>query len=104
VYADKEGKKAEDVAEFLGDDAYDGGRYLIKAIDDYWAKSGKLAEKFGKLGEIVSRLEQTHDWNTYNRQMAQFDKQYRSNTESVQRHSGRFAGARLSSRLRFRAR
>lgn len=105
IYAEKEGKRAEDVAEFLGDDAYDGGRYLIKSIDDYWARSGKLAEKFGKLGEIVERLEKTQDWNTYNRQMAQFDREYRRGaSESVVRHKGRYANSRLTSRLRFRAR
>ena len=104
VYAEKEGKRAEDVAEFLGDDAYDGGRYSIKAIDDFWNLSSKLAEKHGRLGEIVQTLERTGDWNTYNRQMAQFDKQFRSSTDSIQRHAGRFSGARLSSRLRFRAR
>lgn len=101
VYSDSQNnKKAEDVAEFLGDDPYDGGRYLIKAIDDFWNLSGKLAEKHGKLGEIVDRLEKTNDWNTYHRQMALYDKEFRHKSESVGRRQGRFS----SGRHRFRAR
>lgn len=97
VYAEKEGKKAEDVAEFTGDDSYDGGRYLVKAIDDYWNLSSKLATQHDKLGQIVSRFEQTGDWNTYHRQMAQYDKEFRRPSKSVQRAKGRF-----SSRVRYR--
>jgi len=106
VYVDAEkGKKAEDVAEFNGDDPYDGGRYLIKAIDDYFNLSSKLATKYGELGHIVQTLEKSGDWNAYYRQMAQFE---RKNPEglagagdrSIPRHRGRFA----SSRLRFRPR
>lgn len=98
VYAETDNsKKAEDVAEFNGDDAYDGGRYLIKAIDDYFNLSQNLATKYGRLGEIVQDFEKTQDWNTYNRRMAQYDKKFRQSTVSVQRHRGRF-----SSRLRFR--
>jgi hypothetical protein len=104
VYADKDGKKAEDVAEFLGDDPYDGGRYLIKSIDDFWDKSAKLAEKHGRLGEIVTQLERTGDWTTYNRQMAAFDKQFRgaATSGSVPRHRGRYSGSRFSTRTRYR--
>jgi hypothetical protein len=98
VYADTENtKKAEDVAEFIGDDAYDGGRYLLKAIDAYYSLSGKLAEKYGRLAEIVQGLERTGDWNTYNRQMAVYDKEFRKPSESIPRNRGRFSG-----RLRYR--
>lgn len=99
VYADVDkGKKAEDVAEFIGDDPYDGGRYLIKAVDDYYNLSSKLAEKHGKLGAIVEDLDRTNDWNTYHRRMAAYDKEFRrGTTQSQPRRTGRFSG-----RLRFR--
>lgn len=98
VYAESQhNKKAEDVAEFNGDDPYDGGRYLLKAIDDYFNLSSKLSEKYGRLGEILQTFEKTQDWNTFHREMAVYDKQYRTNTTSTPRHKGRF-----SSRLRFR--
>jgi len=79
-------KKKEDVAEFVGDDPYDGGRYLIKAIDDYCNLSQKLHLKHSALGEIVDRLEKTQDWNTYYRQMAGYERQFSKTPRSVQRH------------------
>lgn len=97
VYADKEGKKAEDVAEFNGDDSYDGGRYLLKAVDDYFNLSSKNAHKHSELSKIVQDFEHTGDWNTYNRRMAKYDSEFRRPSQSLVRHKGRFA-----SRLRFR--
>lgn len=83
-------KKKEDVAEFIGDDPYDGGRYLIKAIDDFCSLSSKLHQKHTRLGEIVDRLEQTKDWNTYYRQMATYEKQHGGKHQSVSRRHGRY--------------
>jgi len=101
VYSEKEGKRAEDVAEFNGDDPYDGCRYLLKAVDDYYNLSSKLAEKYGKLGEIVQSFEQTNDWTVYHRQMAEYDKKFRHSGQpkSIPRKQGRY-----SSRFRFRPR
>jgi hypothetical protein len=98
VYADKEGKKAEDVAEFTGDDAYDGGRYLLKAINDYiTGLSAKQAQKHSDLDDIVCQFESTQDWNSYYRRMALYDKQYRSGgTKSVSR-AGKFSSVTRSS-------
>lgn len=104
VYAEKEGKKAEDVAEFTGDDAYDGGRYLIKAIHEYYNLSSKRSAQFGELGQIVAEFDRTKDWNTYYRKMAAFDTKFRGQTGTVARHAGRFSGTRFQSRLRFRPR
>lgn len=99
VYSETEGKRAEDVAEFLGDDSYDGTRYLIKRIDDYYNLSKRKAAEAGRLGEIVETLEKTGDWNTYNRQMAVYDKKFRSQSgRSTPRRHGAYSG-----RLRFRA-
>lgn len=106
VYPDeKPGKRAEDVAEFIGDDAYDGGRYLIKAIHDYWTLSTKLSEQHSKLAGIVQDLERTNDWNTYYRRMDSYDSEYRgpAQSNSQPRRQGRFSRSRFSSRLHFRA-
>lgn len=97
VYADKEGKKAEDVAEFVGDDPYDGGRYLIKAINGY-IENVAVSEhtKHSTLGQIVKALEQSGDWNTYYRQMDQFDAKFRRSTVAgVLKRRGKFNPNRL---------
>lgn len=99
VYAESQNnKKAEDVAEFIGDDPYDGCRYLLKAIDEYYTLSGKKAHQHTVLGEIVGELERSGNWSTYYQRMAAYDKEFRRASTSVQRHRGRFSG-----RLRFRA-
>jgi hypothetical protein len=93
VYPDedlKSSKKKEDVAEFIGDDAYDGGRYFLKAVDDYFNLSLKLHTKHTKLGQIVERLEATNDWNVYHRQMAAYDKEFRSKASVSVSRKGRF--------------
>lgn len=96
IYSEKDGKKAEDVAEFVGDDPYDGGRYLIKAIDEYICNlSAKQATKHSELAVIVANLEKTGDWNTYNRQMAVYDKQFRRGTDQKPRHVGKFSAGRF---------
>lgn len=99
---DKPGIKAEDVKQFIGDDAYDGGRYGLKAVDDFFNLSANEARKVDALGQIVQTLDSTGDWNTFYRQMATYDKTYRRNTESIKRQTGRFHPARASRRYRFR--
>jgi hypothetical protein len=103
VYPEEEkpGIRAEDVKQFIGDDAYDGGRYGLKAIDDFFNLSGNEAAKIDKLGQIVMALDRSGDWNTYYRQMASYDKEFRRNSQSIQRHRGRF-NTRSSRRFRFR--
>ena len=102
VYPDEErpGRKAEDVQEFIGDDAYDGGRYGIKAVEDFFTLSSKEAAKHDELGTIVTRLEQTNDWNTYYRQIRAFDEKFRSAAGSIERKAGRYSSRRLRYRLR----
>jgi hypothetical protein len=85
VYETKEGENTEDVAEWNGDDPYDGGRYLIKAFWRYIKASAKMHVKQTKLGEIIQNLEQTGDYNRFHRQMFQFEKEFNRRSESVQR-------------------
>jgi hypothetical protein len=92
VYPEDDGKgniNKEDVAEFTGDDAYDGGRYFIKAVDDYVSNAQKAHEKFTDLAQIVNRLEATQDWNTYYREMALYEQRHTRKPKSLHRHSPR---------------
>lgn len=89
IYESKDGENTEDVAEWNGDDAYDGGRYLIKAFWRYIKLSQRVAVKQTKLGEIIQNLEQSNDWNRFYRQMHQFDKVFNRKSSSVRRGRGR---------------
>jgi hypothetical protein len=100
VYPEDDGKgniNKEDVAEFTGDDAYDGGRYLIKAIDDYCNMAQKSHEKFTELQSIVERLEHSGDWNTYYRQMAGYEQKHIKVNHSIARHRPRHSRYRVLS-------
>lgn len=92
VYQDDDGKgHKEDVKEFTGDDPYDGGRYLIKAVDDYLSLAQNEHEKYTTLDQVVQDLDRTGDWNTYYRRMAAFESKYvRDKPRSVARKRGRF--------------
>lgn len=61
-------KPAEDVAEFQGDDAYDGQRYAIDAAEQLFEDSSKEFEKFKKQVELENRLRNTGDWTAFYRQ------------------------------------
>lgn len=85
VYETKEGRPTEDVADFDGDDPYDGGRYLIKAAHHYFDESIKEHAKVEALDAIVQRLDQTGDWNTYYRQMNKHEQAHTTTHKSVSR-------------------
>lgn len=53
----------EDVAEFVGDDPYDGLRYLVDEIDKYFEESAGEMQKIERRQELVQEFEQTQDWN-----------------------------------------
>jgi hypothetical protein len=91
IYPEDDGKgriQKEDVLQFTGDDAYDGGRYLVKAVDDYCNLAEKAHEKFSELAVIVEKLEKSHDWNTYYREMANYEKRFISTPKSIPRRGG----------------
>jgi len=70
IYAkDKEGREAEDVAEFVGDDPYDGFRYAMDAVERYFEES---VEEFGKVQaeeSLIQQLNATNDWTAFYRNM-----------------------------------
>jgi hypothetical protein len=75
VFDTKDGHNTEDVAEWRGsdgqpgDDPYDGGRYLLKAVDRYLRVVQAEHKKRVEVGAIIQNLEASNDWNRYYRQM-----------------------------------
>lgn len=67
--ATKEGKAAEDVAEFPGDDPYDALRYAVDSAERYVTESADEFKRVQKQEELIKTLENTHDWTAYYRNM-----------------------------------
>jgi hypothetical protein len=89
IYEQRDGKNTEDVAEFDGDDPYDGGRYLIKAYHRYIRESKQKHEKQVTLGTIIQKLEETGDYNTFHRQMHHFEQKFIHKSRSIHRTRSR---------------
>lgn len=64
----------EDVAEFDGDDPYDGGRYLIKAVDRYFKESEGEFKKIQQREQVVNSCT---DMTSYYRRMEQLEARER---------------------------
>lgn len=62
-----DGKQAEDVAEFNGDDPYDGIRYMVDEADRYFNEAETEFEKLQKLERISQELQQNQDWTRFYR-------------------------------------
>lgn len=59
----KDGKPAEDVAEFDGDDPYDGTRYLVDAADRYFQEAEEEFKNVQAREQVMQQFEQNQDWN-----------------------------------------
>jgi len=59
----------EDVAEFPGDDPYDGFRYLVDTADKFFDESVDEFKKIQETQAIVERLQDTSDWTAYYRNL-----------------------------------
>lgn len=57
-----------DIAEFPGDDPYDGFRYLLDSVEAYFNSSKEEFEKVQKQEVLVQRLANTNDWTAFYRQ------------------------------------
>lgn len=73
--ATKEGKPAEDVAEFSGDDAYDDIRYACDSAERYFDTAQTEFEKIQRQEELTQALTHTQDWTAYYRNMRQMEAQ-----------------------------
>lgn len=81
VYNDpgKPGLNKEDVAEFNGDDPYDGGRYLVKACMRYLDCSVKEGERREEVAAICQKATSAKDLTHFYMQMANLEaKRHRS--------------------------
>jgi hypothetical protein len=61
-------KPIEDVAEFNGDDAWDGQRYGLDAAEQLFDESAEEFTKFQKQFEFEQKLKSSGDWTAFYRQ------------------------------------
>jgi hypothetical protein len=66
VYAkSKEGVPSEDVAEFDGDDPYDGQRYGLDTAERFFIEAEQEMKEVERRQEIMDRLTHTQDWTAF---------------------------------------
>lgn len=65
----KDGKPAEDVAEFEGDDPYDDLRYAVDAAEHYFLDAEKEFVRIQKQQALEDALKHNQDWTAYYRNM-----------------------------------
>jgi hypothetical protein len=65
----KNNKPAEDVAEFEGDDPYDGIRYLVDAAERYFEEAQDEFKKVQAQEAQIERLQSGQDWTAFYRNM-----------------------------------
>jgi len=76
----KEGKAAEDVAEFDGDDPYDDLRYALDSAERYFVEAASEFERIQKQEQLMQTLQNTQDWTAYYRNMRNVE----SSTSKIQ--------------------
>lgn len=69
----KNNKPAEDVAEFDGDDPYDGIRYLVDAAERFFEDASEEFRKVQKQEEMIQRLQGNQDWTAFYRNMRKIE-------------------------------
>jgi len=69
----KDGKPAEDVAEFSGDDPYDDLRYAVDSAERYFDTATIEFSKVQRREQITQLLKEQNDWTAYYRQMRTVD-------------------------------
>jgi len=65
----------EDVAEFDGDDPYDGARYGLKAVDRYFNLAKKELQVVQKRDDILAKFAENQDQTYLHRAMERFDRE-----------------------------
>lgn len=80
VYDDKnpDGKPAEDVKEFDGDDDYDALRILLRAVSDYVSGVAKEFEERRKIDQIYEKLRATGNQTQFYRAMERIEAETNS--------------------------
>ena len=70
----KDGKPAEDVAEFEGDDPYDDLRYAVDSAERYFGEASQEFQRIQKQEAITEALRHNQDWTAYYRNMQKVDQ------------------------------
>lgn len=65
----KDGKPAEDVAEFEGDDPYDDLRYALDTAERYFDEAGEEFKRVQREAVIIEQLNNTQDFTAFYRNM-----------------------------------
>jgi hypothetical protein len=88
IYDDKDtdGKPAEDVKEFDGDDYYDMLRMMLRAVNDYFTGVKNEFEERQKIEMIYEKLQQTQNQTAFYRAMERVEAEHSENS-SVRAHS-----------------
>jgi len=73
----KDGKAAEDVAEFEGDDPYDDMRYAVDTAERYFAEAGDKFKHLQQQAGIIAQLRQTNNFTAFYRQMRTIESSQR---------------------------
>lgn len=84
-----DGKAAEDVAEFDGDDPYDDIRYACDSAERYFNESVDEFEKVQKQEKMLEILKNTQDWTAYYRNMNVIESSQKPMQVVRRFHSGR---------------
>jgi hypothetical protein len=74
-------QKLEDVAEFKGDDPYDGLRYLCKGYHRLISESMETFEELQRTQKLIDELKETGDYTHFNMQMHELE--WRDNQERI---------------------
>ena len=86
----KDGKPAEDVAEFEGDDPYDDVRYACDTAEQYFNEANAEFQRVQREAAIIDRLKQNQDWTAFYRNMRTIESQDASKIGMIRRfHSAR---------------
>jgi len=76
VYAKaKEGRVAEDVAEFEGDDPYEGIRNMIDEVERYTEESKREFASVQARAALSQRLKETNDWTAFYRESRRLESE-----------------------------
>ena len=90
IYASgKDGKAVEDVAEFAGDDPYDGLRYMVDAVEGFFDESVSEMKRVQQEEVLVQRLNNTQDWTAFYRNMKTVERVETSGIQSIRRYGRR---------------
>lgn len=83
----------EDVAEFEGDDPYDGGRYLLEGIESYFKEAEDEFKKIQELDKLVSQIRKPEvtadDQSSFYMRMRVAEASQRKSGFGVRRHKSR---------------